>query len=100
GQEKVLVTRADFDALVAPLVERTGVACRRALRDAGVTAADLDGVILVGGSTRVPCVRAYVEKLFGKPPLGDIDPDEVVALGAAIQADILAGEQDREGEVL
>jgi molecular chaperone HscA len=97
---KVTVTRADFDALIAPIVERTGVACRRALRDAGIKAEELDGVILVGGSTRVPYVRTYVEKLFGKKPLGDIDPDEVVALGAAIQADILAGEQDREGEVL
>jgi molecular chaperone HscA len=100
GEKTVTITRAEFDALVAPIVERTGVACRRALRDAGVDPKDLDGVILVGGSTRVPYVRAYVEKLFGKPPLGDIDPDQVVALGAAIQADILAGEQDREGEVL
>jgi molecular chaperone HscA len=100
GQEVVTVTRADFDALVAPIVERTGVACRRALRDAGIAAAALDGVILVGGSTRVPYVRKYVEALFGKPPLGDIDPDEVVALGAAIQADLLAGEQEHEGDVL
>ncbi len=100
GQETLVVTRADFDALIAPLVERTGVACRRALRDAGVTAADLDGVILVGGSTRVPRVRAYVEALFGKPPLGDIDPDEVVALGAAVQADLLAGERESAGDVL
>jgi molecular chaperone HscA len=100
GTKKVAVTRAEFDALIAPLVERTGVACRRAMRDAGVTPGDLDGVILVGGSTRVPYVRTYVEKVFGKKPLGDIDPDEVVALGAAIQADILAGENQREGEVL
>ena len=97
---KVTITRADFDAMIAPLVERTGVACRRALRDAGVQAAELDGVILVGGSTRVPYVRSYVAKLFGKQPLADIDPDEVVALGAAIQADILAGSQDRADEVL
>ena len=100
AQEKVTVTRGEFDALIAPLLERTGVACRRALRDAGLKPEALDGVILVGGSTRVPAVRAYVEKLFGKAPLGDIDPDQVVALGAAIQADILAGEHDREGEVL
>ncbi|MFT3775547.1 MAG: Fe-S protein assembly chaperone HscA [Minicystis sp.] len=100
GEKKVTVTRAEFDALIAPIVERTGVACRRALRDAGLKAGELDGVILVGGSTRVPYVRTYVEKVFGKKPLGDIDPDEVVALGAAIQADILAGEQEREGEVL
>jgi molecular chaperone HscA len=66
GIEKVTVTREAFDALIAPLVERTGVACRRALRDAGIKADELSGVILVGGSTRVPYVRAYVEKLFGK----------------------------------
>jgi molecular chaperone HscA len=100
GDKKITVTRAELDALIAPIVERTGVACRRALRDAGLKAEELDGVILVGGSTRVPYVRTFVEKLFGKPPLGDINPDEVVALGAAIQADILAGEQDRAGEVL
>ncbi|XXY53881.1 Fe-S protein assembly chaperone HscA [Sorangium sp. So ce269] len=96
----VTVTRAELDALIAPLLERTGVACRRALRDAGVEARELDGVILVGGATRVPYVREYVAKLFGKEPLKDIDPEEVVALGAAIQADILAGSMDRADEVL
>jgi molecular chaperone HscA len=100
GSKKITVNRADFDALIAPIIERTGVACRRALRDAGVKPEELDGVILVGGSTRVPAVRAYVEKLFGKAPLGDINPDEVVALGAAIQADLLAGENAHAGEVL
>jgi len=98
GDKTITVTRAEFDALIAPIVERTGIACRRALRDAGIKAAELDGVILVGGSTRVPYVRTYVEEVFGKKPLGDINPEEVVALGAAIQADLLAGEQ--EGEVL
>ncbi|UQA62371.1 Fe-S protein assembly chaperone HscA [Polyangium aurulentum] len=97
---KLTVTRDEFDKLIAPIVERTGVACRRALKDAGIKAEELDGVILVGGSTRVPYVRRYVEKLFGKPPLSDIDPDEVVALGAAIQADILAGSKERADEVL
>jgi molecular chaperone HscA len=86
--------------MIAPIVERTGVACRRALRDAGVSASDLDGVILVGGATRVPFVRRYVENLFGKPPLCDLDPEEVVAMGAAIQADILAGSKERADEVL
>lgn len=100
GTKKVTVTRAELEELIAPIVERTGVVCRRALRDAGITAAELDGVILVGGSTRVPYVRRYVAKLFGKEPLGDINPDEVVALGAAIQADILAGSKDRADEVL
>jgi len=96
GAKKVTVTREEFDKLIAPLVERTGVSCRRALRDAGIQAAELDGVILVGGSTRVPYVRSYVKNLFGREPLGDIDPDQVVALGAAIQADILAGSQEHE----
>ncbi|MFO0613066.1 MAG: Fe-S protein assembly chaperone HscA [Polyangiaceae bacterium] len=85
------ITREHFDALVKPLVERTGAACRRALRDAGVKPNELDGVILVGGSTRVPFVKRYVAELFGKTPLDDIDPEKVVALGAAIQANVLAG---------
>ncbi|MDI1483085.1 Fe-S protein assembly chaperone HscA [Polyangium sp. y55x31] len=100
GTRKLAVTRDEFEALIKPIVERTGVACRRALRDAGIAADELDGVILVGGSTRVPYVRQYVEKLFGKPPLCDLDPEEVVALGAAIQADILAGSKERADEVL
>ncbi len=85
------VTREELNALVDPLLARTGAACRRALRDAKLTAEQLDGVILVGGSTRVPRVRSYVSELFGKTPLDSIDPDQVVALGAAIQADQLAG---------
>jgi molecular chaperone HscA len=86
------ITRDDLDRLIAPLLERTGVACRRALKDADLRGEQLDGVILVGGATRVPAVRAYVKKLFGQEPLADIDPDQVVALGAALQADLLAGE--------
>ena len=92
GQKAVTLSRARFDELVRPLLERTGVACRRALKDAGLRPEQLDGVILVGGSTRVPAVRRYVAELFQKEPLGDIDPDQVVALGAAVQADLLAGE--------
>jgi molecular chaperone HscA len=90
------LTRAEFDALVRPIVERTGPACRRALRDAGVKPAELDGVVLVGGSTRVPLVRRFVRELFEQEPLSDIDPDQVVAFGAAVQADILAGTQQHE----
>jgi molecular chaperone HscA len=88
------LTRAEFDGLIEPLLERAGRACRRALRDAGVTARDIDGVILVGGSTRVPRVRSYVAELFGREPLSDIDPDHVVAYGAAIQAELLSQESD------
>jgi molecular chaperone HscA len=96
GDFRRLLTRDEFESLVRPLVERTGVACRRALKDAGVRAEELDGVVLVGGSTRVPLVRAYVREVFGRDGLTDIDPDQVVALGAAIQADILAGTQQND----
>jgi molecular chaperone HscA len=94
GEVQFALTRADFDAWILPLLDRTGRSCRRALRDAGVEAAALSGVILVGGSTRVPRVRSYVQQLFGKEPLGDIDPDLVVAYGAAIQADLLTRASD------
>jgi molecular chaperone HscA len=97
--KSVRVTRDEFDALILPLLERTGVACRRAVKDAGIPIAALDGVILVGGSTRVPAVREYVAKVFACEPLTDIDPDQVVALGAAVQADLLAGHGERD-EVL
>ncbi|MCY1002280.1 Fe-S protein assembly chaperone HscA [Myxococcus sp. MISCRS1] len=93
------VKRADFDAWIQPLVAKTGIVCRRALKDAGVAAGELDGVILVGGSTRVPAVRRFVAEMFGREPLGDIDPDQVVALGAAVQADLLTN-ADRQDEVL
>jgi molecular chaperone HscA len=93
------LTRADLEALIEPIARRTIPPCRQALKDAGVRARDLDGVVLVGGSTRVPLVRALVEQTFRQPPLSDIDPDKVVAYGAAIQADILSGSA-REGVTL
>ena len=94
------MSRADLEAWIQPIVERTYAPCQRALRDAGVTSATLDGVILVGGATRTPLVRAAVRGLFGKEPLADIDPDRVVALGAAVQADILAGSGARSDVLL
>ena len=93
------VSRADFDAWIDPLLKKTGFAVKRALKDAGVTPADVKGVVLVGGSTRVPAVRKYVAELFGQEALHDIDPDQVVALGAAVQADLLTNEA-RKDEVL
>ncbi len=86
------LTRAKFEALVADLIERTVEPCHQALKDAGLTAADIDEVILVGGSTRIPAVQAKVREIFGREPRKDINPDEAVALGAAIQAGVLTGE--------
>ena len=94
GTLEFRLTRDEFEALIAALLARTGRSCRRALRDAQVTVEQIDGVILVGGSTRVPAVRAYVAELFDKEPLSDIDPDLVVAYGAAVQADLLANQSD------
>ena len=83
------MTREAFEALIRPLVERTGRICREVLDDANLKPADVKGVVLVGGSTRVPLVRRLVAQVFGTEPLADIDPDEVVAVGAALQAEAL-----------
>jgi molecular chaperone HscA len=92
GQTTTLrLTRTEMEALVAPVLQRCAAPLRRAITDAGVEAGKLSGVILVGGATRMPLVRQFVERTFGQKPLADIDPDQVVALGAAIQADMLAG---------
>jgi Fe-S protein assembly chaperone HscA len=83
------MTRADLERMIMPLVERTLGPCRQALADAGLGTKDIDEAVLVGGSTRIPLVRRAVEELFGRKPHSDLNPDEVVALGAAVQADIL-----------
>lgn len=93
------LSREHFIALIEPLVARSLKACRRAVRDAGIELADVEAVVMVGGSTRVPYVRQAVAELFARQPLTDIDPDQVVAIGAAIQADTLAGNK-RDGEEL
>jgi len=85
------LTREQFEALAQPLVARTLDSARRALRDAGLTPAQVRGVVMVGGATRMPVVRHAVGELFGSDPLTDLDPDQVVALGAALQANLLAG---------
>jgi molecular chaperone HscA len=88
------ITRAEFEAMIDRLVKRTTEIARHVLVDAGMTAGEIHGVVLVGGSTRVPLVRRCVAEMIGKPPLIDIDPDEVVALGAALQAEALTSGSD------
>ncbi|MBX7081736.1 MAG: molecular chaperone DnaK [Nannocystaceae bacterium] len=91
---QIKLTRAKFESLIESLVEQTLAPCKRALADAGKRVADIDEVLLVGGSTRVPLVQRKVEALFGKPPSKGVNPDEVVGLGAAVQAGVLTGEVD------
>ena len=94
------LSRDAFNVLIEPLLARTLKACRRVVRDAGIEVEDVEAVVMVGGSTRVPRVRETVGELFGLTPLTDIDPDQVVAIGAAIQADTLAGNKRAGDELL
>jgi Fe-S protein assembly chaperone HscA len=84
-------TRTKFESLIQPLIDRSIEKCHSALKDAGITTKQVDEIVMVGGSTRIPYVRKRVAEFFGKPPHTELNPDEVVALGAAVQADILAG---------
>ncbi|HEV7219359.1 MAG TPA: Fe-S protein assembly chaperone HscA [Terriglobales bacterium] len=94
------ITREQFETLIDPVINRTIAPCKQALKDAGLKPEQLDGVVLVGGSTRIPKVRALVEQLFGRAPHTDLNPDEVVALGAAVQANILSGGSDATQDML
>jgi len=86
------MTRSKLESLVSDLIDKTAVPCEKALKDAGVKASDIDAVVLVGGMTRMPAVQAKVAKIFGKEPMKGVNPDEVVAIGAAIQGGVLAGD--------
>ena len=94
------ITHEMFEQMVLPIVQRTLGPCKQALRDADLTAAQVDEVVLVGGSTRIPLVRQKVEELFGRKPHTELNPDEVVALGAAVQANILAGGSEETRDML
>jgi len=90
------LTRAKFDEIISPIVDKTEQPCKQALKDAKLKPADIDHIVLVGGTTRIPLVTKTVEKIFGKKPKRDVDPMECVAMGAAIQAGVLSGDIDKD----
>jgi len=94
------ITREQFEQLIRPIIDRTVGPCKQALKDAGLKPEQIDEVVLVGGSTRIPKVRVLVQELFGRTPHTDLNPDEVVALGAAVQANILAGGSEATQDML
>jgi molecular chaperone HscA len=97
---RVVLDRSKMNELIAPVIDKTLLPCRRSLRDAGLEKEDIDGIVMVGGSTRVPDVKDKVEKFFSKQLYTGVDPDQVVAIGAAIQADILIGNRSADDMLL
>jgi molecular chaperone DnaK len=93
---EIKLTRAKLEEIISPFVDKTEAPCKQALKDAKIKPSDIDHVVLVGGTTRIPLVKKKVEEIFGKPPKRDVDPMECVAIGAAIQAGVLSGDIDKD----